>query len=53
MGHSARHDVGPTFYRGRADAISAPPEQLACRSAFAHQDRLQGGDASSDSYCYR
>ena len=47
MGHSAGHDIDPTFYRSPAAAISAPPEQLV------HQVRLQGGDASSDSYCYR
>jgi selenium-binding protein 1 len=29
MGHSAGHDIDPTFYRSPADAISAPPEQLA------------------------
>ena len=29
MGQSAGHDVDPTFYRSPADAISAPPEQLA------------------------
>jgi len=29
MGHAAGHDVDPTFYRSPADAISAPPEQLA------------------------
>ena len=29
MEHSARHDIDPTFYRSPADAISAPPEQLA------------------------
>ena len=29
MRHSAGHDIGPTFYRSPADAISAPPEQLA------------------------
>jgi selenium-binding protein 1 len=29
MGHFAGHDVDPTFYRSPADAISAPPEQLA------------------------
>ncbi|MGZ4435520.1 MAG: selenium-binding protein SBP56-related protein [Trebonia sp.] len=26
MGHSAGHDVDPTFYRSPADAISAPPD---------------------------
>ena len=29
MGHAAGHDIDPTFYRSPADAISAPPEQLA------------------------
>src|SRR5206468_2509613 len=29
MDHSAGHDIDPTFYRSPADAISAPPEQLA------------------------
>ena len=29
MEHSAGHDIDPTFYRSPADAISAPPEQLA------------------------
>jgi selenium-binding protein 1 len=29
MGHSAGHDIDPTFDRSPADAISAPPEQLA------------------------
>ena len=37
----------PTFYRTPGDAIAAPPEQLAYVAA-----RLQGGDASSDSYCF-
>ena len=55
MGNSAGHDVDPTFYRSPAAAISAPPEQLAYVVAFdrVHQVRLAGGDASSDSYCYR
>jgi 56kDa selenium binding protein (SBP56) len=57
----------PTFYRSPADAISAPPERAAgCASTSGssrtapssgglrvHQVRRQGGDASSDSYCYR
>ena len=31
MSRSAGHDIDPTYYRQRpADAISAPPEQLAC-----------------------
>src|ERR1700749_1122303 len=29
MEHSARHDIDPTVYRSPADAVSAPPEQLA------------------------
>ncbi len=47
----------PTFYRTPGDAIAAPPEQLAYVAAIdpdgrVHQTRLQGGDASSDSYCF-
>ncbi|HEX2550142.1 MAG TPA: selenium-binding protein SBP56-related protein [Nocardioidaceae bacterium] len=34
MDHSAGHDIDPTFYRSPADAISAPPEQLAYVVAF-------------------
>ena len=34
MGHSAGHDIDPTFYRSPADAISAPPEQLAYLVVF-------------------
>jgi methanethiol oxidase len=34
MGHSAGTDIDPTFYRSPADAISAPPEQLAYVVAF-------------------
>ncbi len=34
MGHSAANDVDPTFYRSPAEAISAPPEQLAYVVAF-------------------
>src|ERR1700757_1786284 len=34
MDHSAGHDIDPTFYRSQADAISAPPEQLAYVVAF-------------------
>jgi len=34
MGHSAGHDIDPTFYRSPAEAISAPPEQLAYVVAF-------------------
>src|SRR6516165_1621195 len=33
MGDSG-HDMDPTFYRSPADAISAPPEQLAYLVAF-------------------
>jgi hypothetical protein len=40
MGHSAGHDIDPTFYRSPATAISAPPEHHfgwhACSNAFAH-----------------
>ncbi len=41
--------IDPTFYRTPGDAMAAPPEQLAY---VVHQTRLQGGDASSDSYCF-
>ena len=34
MGNSAGHDIDPTFYRSPADAINAPPEQLAYVVAF-------------------
>ena len=34
MGHSAANDIDPTFYRSPAEAISAPPEQLAYVVAF-------------------
>src|SRR5260370_19272421 len=34
MDHSAGQDIDPTFYRSPADAISAPPEQLAYVVAF-------------------
>ena len=34
MGHSAGHDIDPTFYRSPAEAIAAPPEQLAYVVAF-------------------
>src|SRR5215510_6728312 len=34
MGHSTGHDIDPTFYRTPADAISAPPEQLAYLVVF-------------------
>ncbi|MGH7734841.1 MAG: selenium-binding protein SBP56-related protein, partial [Gemmatimonadales bacterium] len=34
MGHSAGNDIDPTFYRSPADAIGAPPEQLAYVVAF-------------------
>src|SRR5213082_3301250 len=48
MGHSAGHDIDPTFYRSPADAISAPPEQLAYVVVFdraAQQpDALAGHD---------
>ncbi|WP_248293808.1 selenium-binding family protein [Actinoplanes sp. TBRC 11911] len=37
-----------TFYASPLDAANAPAEQLA----YVHQTRLQGGDASSDSYCF-
>ena len=68
MSHSDGHDIDPTFYRSSADAISAPPEQLAYLAAYdraaqqpdgadfgslrVHQVRLQGGDSSPDSCCY-
>ncbi len=56
--HQHRHD--PTFYRSPADANAAPAEKLerffpqedAFRGRRAHQVRLQGGEASSDSYCF-
>jgi hypothetical protein len=43
----------PTFYRspGAADARFFPPGD-DFRGLRLHQTRLQGGDASSDSYCY-
>src|SRR5690348_12724524 len=34
MGNSAGQDIDPTFYRSPADAINAPPEQLAYVVAF-------------------
>jgi methanethiol oxidase len=40
MGHSAGNDVDPTFYRSPADAISAPPEQLAYVVAFDRAAQL-------------
>jgi methanethiol oxidase len=40
MGHSAGHDIDPTFYRSPADAISAPPEQLAYVVAFDRAGQL-------------
>ena len=40
MGHSAGHDIDPTFYRSPADAISAPPEQLAYVVAFDRAAQL-------------
>ena len=46
MEHSAGHDIDPTFYRSPADAISAPPEQLAYVVVF---DRA----AQQHSYCYQ
>src|SRR5260370_31997064 len=56
MGHSAGHDVDPTFYRSPADAISAPPEQLAYVVVFdrvaAQPDALAvlATDPASDRY---
>ena len=34
MGHSAGNGIDPTFYRSPADAISAPPEDLAYVAAY-------------------
>jgi hypothetical protein len=55
--------VDPTFYRTAADAAAAPAAtdvpglgnelRAQARGPQLHQIRLQGGDASSDSYCYR
>jgi hypothetical protein len=58
----------PTFYRSAQTAAAAPPERLAYVATLntpgpdgeaqqfegerPHQVRLEGGDASSDSYCY-
>ncbi len=38
-----QHHHGPTFYRSPADAF---------RGRRVHPVRLEGGDASSDSYCF-
>jgi selenium-binding protein 1 len=40
MGHSAGNDIDPTFYRSPADAISAPPEELAYVVAFDRAAQL-------------
>jgi hypothetical protein len=64
--HQHQHHHDPTFYRSSADAAAAPPEKLAYLATYerffpegeafrgrrVHQVRLQGGDASSDSYCF-
>ena len=39
MDHTAGYDIDPTFYRSPADAINAPPEQLAYVVAFDRSAR--------------
>ena len=40
----------PTFYRTPAEGFFPHSEDF--RGLRVHQARLQGGDASSDSYCF-
>ena len=48
----AKFDTDPAVGGLRIDDRFFPHDQ-AFRGRRAHQVRLQGGDASSDSYCYR
>ena len=53
MGHSAGHDIDPTFYRSPADAISAPPEQLAYVVAFDRAGQRPGRQQHLDPFRLR
>src|SRR5205085_12357150 len=56
MSHHAAHHADPTFYRSPAEAIAAPPEQLAYVAAFdpaaVKHDAMTVIDCDADSSSY-